>query len=249
MALLSTDLIFLQSAVMPEADGTGSVGGAINNNGVVALTNLVSPTGTVEAVSSAAGDTTQTLTIYGFLASGVAASEAKTLNGTTDVEFTTAFKHVTKATLSGTTTGNITVRELSGGSDTIFVIPAGKTSWRGIFLEAYSEESGGSQKIFYEKIFLKNTDDVSALINAAVQMTDPTSKLAFGLATSKDDSGTTTNRLTAPAGVTFGTSDASVPTGNLLAGEAIGVWLRLTLDAGDSPVLNKITFKGKGQTR
>jgi hypothetical protein len=63
-------------------------------------------------------------------------------------------------------------------------------------------------------------------------------KLAAALPASRDDAGTTANRKTAPAGLTFGGGAASPAGGIHPAGSAQGVWLRLDLPAGDG------AFKG-----
>jgi hypothetical protein len=65
------------------------------------------------------------------------------------------------------------------------------------------------------------------------QSADPQGKVTHALAAAVDDSGSVTNRKTAPAGLTFDDTDKAVPGTNLGAGAAIGVWLRLRLAAND----------------
>ena len=60
-------------------------------------------------VSSAAGDTTQTVTVTGTDMYGQAMSETRTLNGTTVVNGTKAFYTVTGVTASAALTGNLSV--------------------------------------------------------------------------------------------------------------------------------------------
>lgn len=59
--------------------------------------------------SSDAGDTTQTVTIYGTDRYGATVVETIALNGTTDVEGLKAFKTVTRVAVSAAMTGNLTV--------------------------------------------------------------------------------------------------------------------------------------------
>lgn len=69
----------------------------------------------VSVVSSNAGDTTQTATFYGYDIYGQPMSQVKTLNGTTRVPTTKAFKSIYRVAISAATTGNISV----GYDDTI----------------------------------------------------------------------------------------------------------------------------------
>lgn len=87
----------------------------------------MSSTQAVEVLSSAAGDTTQTATIYGIDGSGVPCKASIALNGTTVVEGTQLFAQVTGAKLSGVTVGNITVRT-ADGITTLFSFTAGQTT-------------------------------------------------------------------------------------------------------------------------
>lgn len=63
----------------------------------------------VQVDSSDAGDTTQTVTIYGTDRYGAAVVETIALNGTTDVQGVKAFKTVTRVAVSAALTGNLTV--------------------------------------------------------------------------------------------------------------------------------------------
>lgn len=108
---------------------------------------------------------------------------------------------------------------------------------RRLFYNAEADPPGGSTKNYYEKVFMKNTHGTLALTSAVVkEFSDPSSKIAFGLPGTLDDSGTSTNRLTAPGGITFASTDVNVANGQShTAGAAQGIWLRLTLSAGDPP--------------
>lgn len=73
---------------------------------------------TLQMVSANAGDTTQTVTITGTDFWGRVVSQIKTLNGTTPVNFTKAFKTVTRVAVSATTAGNLTI-----GTRDVFALP------------------------------------------------------------------------------------------------------------------------------
>jgi len=112
------------------------------------------------------------------------------------------------------------------------------------FFDAIASPS--SQVVFYEKIFLEN-DSATGLSTSPMSLTDPTGLIAFALETTVNAGGTNgtgNNRHVAPSsGVTaFGTSPQNLPTtGGFGAGDQYGIWLRLTLPAGQANVLN--TFK------
>lgn len=81
----------------------------------------------IEIVSSAAGDTTQTITLYGTLngAATVLVTETLTLTGATQVVSShTDWGALLAARLSAVTAGNVTIREASGNA-TIIAITAG----------------------------------------------------------------------------------------------------------------------------
>lgn len=110
------------------------------------------------------------------------------------------------------------------------------------------------QKDYYEKMFLKNTSTGSALSSAIVkEFADPSGRITFTLATTKDDSGGNgggNNRQVAPSvGVgTFDNSDKGVPTSSLGTNESIGIWLKLTLPAGDPAQNTTYTPRLQGTT-
>lgn len=84
----------------------------------------------VTVVSAAAGDTTQTVTIYGTITGATTSvtSETLTLNGKTDVDSSiTTWQNILAVELSAATAGNIEVSETSGGA-AITTITAGTTS-------------------------------------------------------------------------------------------------------------------------
>jgi len=131
-------------------------------------------------------------------------------------------------------------------------LPAEVTEVRRPFYNASADPS--LTKTYYEKTFIKNTSTGLALTSSFVaEFADPSGKITFALATAKDDTGTNgggNNRQVAPSsGVTvFDNSAKDVPSSSLGSGEAIGVWLKLTLAPGDTAQNTTYTPRIQGAT-
>jgi hypothetical protein len=248
MSVSASDIVFYGSANMQESD-TGTQGGAIDLTTKVTFTDI-SATGLVEILSSNAGDTTQTVTVYGRLASGVIDSEALSLNGTTVVSGAKSFERIMKVVVNAAHTGTITVRKATDDV-TIMTLETGILTCRRLFYSATAEASGGSSKDIYEKIFAKNTNGTSALLSAVVkEQADPGANITFDLEDAQNDTNTSTNRISAPSGMlgSFTGSDKNVPGTDILAAGSIGIWLKLTLAAGATPAKNTYTVRLSGST-
>src|SRR5690606_31605526 len=110
---------------------------------------------------------------------------------------------ILKIELDAAATGSVTIRKASDDT-AIMVLPAGVESARRPFINVSSDVSGGSERNFYEKVFIKNNNVSNALLDAIIsEGADPSGNLAFGLDAAKDNDASTTNRVTAPGGVTF----------------------------------------------
>jgi hypothetical protein len=108
MSVIPSDLVFVGSANMPDANGA-TTGGAINSAKRVFFSDLAA-TGTVNYVSSVAGDTGVIITTHGRDGAGIIQTEAKTLTGTTPVAGTQSFERLLKGLTSGTAaTGDVAV--------------------------------------------------------------------------------------------------------------------------------------------
>ncbi len=226
---VAADLVAYASLNMPDND-TATSGGGIDTKRRVDFTQMAA-NDTIEAVSTSASDT-QNLTIEARKADGSVVSETKGLAGTTPVSFSNlgTVERILKADLASDAVGTVTVRRTTGPT-TIRQVPPSERGFLMAFRKSASEASATTR---YEKLFWKNTHASQALTSAAVkQNADPQGKIAHALATAKDDTGSVANRKSAPAGLTFDDTDKGVPTGTLGAGEAIGVWLRLSLAAND----------------
>lgn len=243
-SIASSDLVQYAAANMP-ADDSSTAGGAIDTLRRIDFTQMAA-NDTVRAVSSNAGDTSQTLTITGRKADGSIASETLSLNGTTPVTSSNTYERLLKAELSATCTGSVTVARTTGPT-TIRIIPAGERGFLAIFRQTASSP-GGTIDV-YGKFFWKNTHGTLALTVAVVkENADPDARVTHALAAALDDTATVANRLASP-GLAFDGSDKNVPNSqNLSAGSAIGVWLKLSLTTGDTAHRTTYTSELDGAT-
>jgi hypothetical protein len=252
MPVTASDIVAYAAANKP-TDDTSTNGGAIDATERVVFTDLAADD-TIEVVSDNAGDTTQDITVTARNAAGETVSQTVTLNGTTPVELTTMgdVQRIQRALLDSDAAGVVTVRRHGDVGD-VGDIPAGERGFRRMFIDAVSNPS--ATKDYYEKIFFKNNNATLSLLNAVIsESADPTAQLTFLLAASKDDSATSTNRVTAPAvgdtldPDTFDGNNKSVPGTNLAAGEAIGVWVELALTTDNAPIESTYTLQCAGST-
>ena len=246
MSVSAGQLIFYASSGMPEDDSTVT-GGDINSGIRLQFDDLEAST-TIVAYSTSNVDI-NTLTVYGRNNAGSIVNEAITVSGTgLSLGGSTTFSGIFKATLSHATGfGLITV---SGSSQNVVAkIPINESGFRLPFYAATS--AAGSSKTFYEKVFVKNRSGSSTLNTAnVIQIADTgvSSKITFGLENGKacpgpfllsgvGPTGLVANRLTVPSHVdSFGSGTSGVwpsGTGNLEPTAYQGVWLKLSLDAGE----------------
>lgn len=101
MSVLVSDTQWYGSANMPDTDGV-TTGGALNTAILVNM-NDITPTGTMNYVSSSASDTATTITLSGRDSTGVIQTEVKTLTGTTPVTGSQSFERLMKGLAGGTT--------------------------------------------------------------------------------------------------------------------------------------------------
>jgi len=118
VSILRSDIIFYGSASMPDDDTPTGIGGAIDTSIRIAFSDI-SSNGNFQVVSSAAGDTTQTVTAYGRDAPGNLINEGKVLTGLTPVAMTaeTVWERLLKGTKSATTTGDVAIEAASSTRD------------------------------------------------------------------------------------------------------------------------------------
>lgn len=231
---VSADLVLVYAANRPD-DDTSTVGGA-KDEAARPLDSQFTANAVVAAVSD--GTDTRTLTIEGINSAGTVTSENFALTSTSEVTGSETWAVIGRVSLSaGSATRTVTIRQGAGGT-TRHTLNPDETLGRTLFWESVS---AGSSKTYYEKCFWVNTGATTLNSSTVEETADATGLYAMGLASAKDDSGTATNRLSAPGGVTFTSGSQNVPGGNLLAGEAIGVWFRMALGADQSADDDSIT--------
>jgi hypothetical protein len=136
-----------------------------------------------------------------------------------------------------------------------------------IFATATADIPGGSQRVFYEKGFVVNTNTTTSLLGATIEVLSETPSLPAGalldLALTKalNDTQTSANRQTLPtngdsSSLTFVTqpspisviaSPGSLPAGNSAA-VSQGIWWRLTLPAGTATYNGTSDLRTNGST-
>jgi hypothetical protein len=145
------------------------------------------------------------------------------------------------------------------------ISPNPVTSVIRMFSTSAADAPTGSQRTYYEKVFVVNNNTATALTGAQIQLANETPVLPAGalldmaLTTVLNDTGTVANRQTAPSSGagSFITQPAlvDVPSpGNLPPGAAPnaagaqGVWLRLTLPAGTTAYKGAVDLRTQGTT-
>lgn len=263
MSVTSSDIYVYGAANMPE-DDSSTTGGAIDRTIKMAFTALTA-NDTIDVVSDAAGDTTQTVTITGRLANGEIDTDALALNGITPVTGTVTFERILKVVVSATYVGTLTFSDGDSVQGTLFTMegsganPGGSAvlEMRRIFYGAAANASGGAVKNLHEKVFVANTNASTSLTSATVAFTDGTddSLLDFKLEDAVNDTESVANRLTEPTGVSGSWDDTTkdVPGNNLGdrttgTSDHIGVWVKLNLPSGQSPEKADLTLTVEGNT-
>jgi hypothetical protein len=247
MPLALTDFQWFGSATMPVDDALQNIGGGIDVTKKPIFTRIGSAT-TLEMLSSAAGDTTQTVTIYYIGNDGVLTSEVKALNGTSVISFTATMKIFLRAVKSAGTTGTVTIRKAGAGATIATMEPAIVD----VRIPGYNMVSDPSvAKTYYDKIFAKNNHATIALGTASLILAaDPQSVWTFALETSLGGSttnGAGNNRQVAPSGFSFDAANKNIAnSGNFTAQTAQGIWLKCLLPIGKDPFDDTFTLRLSG---
>lgn len=119
---------------------------------------------------------------------------------------------------------------------------------RDVFYASFANASGGANKKVYEKIFAKNDHGSLTLTVATIQESaDPSGLVAFGIEAAKNGTGNNgAVRTTAPGAITFDSANKSIA--DLATTDKYGIWLELTLNAGQAAQKTTYTPKIAGQT-
>ncbi len=236
---------------MPTGDTT-SAGGAIDTTTRIifddaTIANSFGPN-KIALVSTLGGDTA-TWSIYGRTVAGVLVNENLVMAGTAPVTGLLTYDRI--LSVGGAHSGTVTVRQGGAPLTTLATMESGVNSLRRPFYNVVADAAGGTNKVFYEKVFLKNTNDTLTLTSAIIGASSSGlgALTTFAIASGYGDSQTIANRLTAPTGVTaFSNTGRTLVDGNFPAGSGVGTWLRLQLDAGTAAQLGIYTMSVSGNS-
>lgn len=241
MPIVAADLNAYQSAVMPEDDTTGSVGGAIATAGRVKP--MPWPATEAPVVRSDNAADTMVATVGGLDGAGALVEDTRSLAGVAPQTYPTSFSRILKLVLASAAAGTVTWYR-NDNSTVVQSLAPGETSNRAMF---YDAASAASQVIRYEKLFWQNDHGTLTLNSAELELTaDPQARIRVGDENTPDD--TTTNRVTAPSGVTFVNDSVVIDITSLAAGANNGLWAELDLPADDPAFNSSFTTQLNGTT-
>lgn len=231
MSVANSDLVIYMALNKP-TDDTGTAGGDINSSIRATFTDP-SSAATIKFVSTSAVDL-QNVAVTGRNAGGSIVSETLAINGTTTVTSSNIYERILTCVLSSGAAGVITAS--GNGVNKVADIPIGESGFCRPFYDATSSIS--TTKTLYAKVFVKNNNSTSTLENATVIEVSSGlySKIDFGLEDSKQSNQTVTNRTTAPTGIGggFGVGPSGMVGSTLAAADYQGMWLKMSLGAGES---------------
>jgi hypothetical protein len=246
MSVSSGDIKIYGSLYMQETDAGTPQGGDIDPTTLVLFDNAAlanSPNGVVSVVSTLNTDSGVNVNVFGRTTGGSIVSGVIPINGTIPSTGVTFFERILKIS-AVQHSGTISIKDSAG--TTITTIPSGVSYIRRPFYNASSAIAGGDSKIYYEKVFIKNTNLSYDLLDVSISEIagGASSKIAFDLEKFATFStgyiaNTSTNRLTSPSALSlqnigmWGSEPKTLMQDtNIHASGAIGLWLALTLVAG-----------------
>ena len=226
MSVAASDLQVYGAANMPEVD-SGTVGGAVDLSIKVVFTDLAA-NDTIDFVSDDAGDTDQVYRVYGFNATGARITEDFDLAGLSLVTGSETFERINKVVkLSGSAlAGTVTITEHSGGT-TMATMESPADAGAGTeiaevrkpFYNAASDPS--SAKDLYEKVFFRNNNGVTTLVDAIISLMDAP-VFSSPTATTVDVTSAAGQKVLSVASTTGFTSGLSVVIGSGTARQEAG---------------------------
>jgi len=244
MSIAATDLLAYNALNQPTDDATTG-GGGRDTKSRPGFTQM-STTVATEYVSTSASDTGNS-TANGRSSTGATVGETLTLTGTTIKTGTQVFERILDVRMAADAIGTVTFRKITSGA-TIYIIPIGERGASALFKRS---ASSSGIVIRYDKIFWRNNHATLTLNAAKVRITaDPDARIRQGIHTSKGDSATIANRITAPGGITFvdDNIDQDVTGTTLEAVTDIGVWYEENLPALDAAHRTTFTSQLSGTT-
>lgn len=246
------------------ASGTTAVGD------IAAISNTAVVTGTAQAGAAATSSASATITLASGAGASVAIGQIIRITNNTPAGVNFQLRRIVAIATDvvsvnrdwSTVPSSATTYGVYHGM--LFDIsPSQVTQNRRPFYNVASDVTGGSNRTYYEKLFVVNTNTTTALTVASVlKQADPSSgTLQFALANSLNDTGTIANRQTAPAtGITAFSSGSAPQTINVPspqnlpsgaapnAAGAQAVWFSLLLTAGLAAAKTSYTARVTGTT-
>ena len=231
MAVSGADLVIYMTNNKPTSDS--SIAGGNINSYIRATFDDPSSTVAVNFSSTSALDV-QDVSVTGRNAGGSITSETIGLSGTTTVSTSNTYERILTCVLSSGAAGVVTAS--GDGVNKLTDIPATESGFCRPFYDATA--SAASSKTLYDKVFVKNNNGTSTLSNATlIEVSSGLySNIDFGLEDTKQSDQTIANRTVAPTGIGggFGAGPSGMVDSELTAGDYQGVWLKLSLSAGEA---------------
>ena len=242
MSIVSTDIVVYGAANVAENDSDAH-GGAISTSkryifGDATLVNNPAASGgdgTLRYYGTNDSGTGVVITVYGRNVGGSLVSETGTLGNSGVVQTgTQVFERILKI-VTDAHDHDILVIEPNSSAEVV-TIESGVTEVRRPFYNVSSDPN--SEKTFYEKAFVKNNHATLNLLGASFidGGGDSNGYITFALPTSVNDTESVTNRVTAPTGTgsdgfsaSTKTLNTNVGSADLDAGDAVAVWMKMTL--------------------
>jgi hypothetical protein len=231
MSVSGADLVVYMANNKPTNDS--SIAGGNINSYIRATFDDPSSTVAINFFSTSALDV-QDVSVTGRNAGGSITSETITLNGISTVVTSNTYERILTCVLSSGAVGVITAS--GDGVNKLTDIPATESGFCRPFYDATASSS--VSKTLYDKVFVKNNNGTSTLNNATlIEVSSGLySKIDFGLEDDKQSDQTIINRTTAPTGIGggFGAGPSGMVSSELAAADYQGVWLQLSLSAGET---------------
>jgi len=251
MPVVANDIRIYAAVNMPE-DNSSTVGGAVNT-GIRVVFEDVHVTGPIKCSGSDTAGSGELL-VRGRNAAGSIISETVTINGTGFTNTSNSYERLLDIRLNHSMSGSVVTTYSNITGALIATLQEGVSGVRRPFYDAAADSAGGAERIFYEKVFVTNQNDVNALLSA--QITEVASglnaEINFGIESGTEGAQTVARRTgtdAVPTGVTtFGAGPVSFPGTDLGTNENRGLWLQMTLAAGASATNSFYQFSVTGNT-
>jgi hypothetical protein len=191
MALAASDIKIYGSVNMQETD-TGSQGGKMKDTTKIVFDDL-STNDALQIVSSAAGDTSKYVTVYGRNAGGSIITASGQLNGTTPVALAGTFERLLKSIKDASTTGDVAVEGDSesavadtaqSGTTTTITLHAGASATDNLYRHQVIRLTGGTGANQIREVIAYDGTTKIATVSRAWSTTpynDTTFRLAEGM--------------------------------------------------------------------